>query len=144
MVTMAQTIERNKTVLVVDDEPDIRMILQARLEAAGYRVETAGNGLEALNRIRSQPPDLVILDLMLPGIDGFAVCAMLKRDQRFSHIPIVILSARSQAQDKKTGVSLGADAYLTKLFQPQELLTTIENLIEPKTPAHSEPGAEKQ
>lgn len=139
---MAQAIERNKTVLVVDDEPDIRLILQARLEAAGYRVETASNGLEALNRIRTQPPDLVILDLMLPGMDGFAVCAMLKRDQRFSHIPIVILSARSQAQDKKTGTSLGADAYITKPFQPQELLSTIEQLIGQRTPAASEPGTD--
>lgn len=139
---MAPAIERNKTVLVVDDEPDIRLILQARLEAAGYRVETAGNGLEALNRIRTQPPDLVILDLMLPGMDGFAVCAMLKRDQRFSHIPIVILSARSQAQDKKTGASLGADAYITKPFQPQELLSTIEQLIEQRTPTAPEPGTD--
>ncbi len=139
---MAPAIERNKTVLVVDDEPDIRLILQARLEAAGYRVETAGNGLEALNRIRTQPPDLVILDLMLPGMDGFAVCAMLKRDQRFSHIPIVILSARSQVQDKKTGASLGADAYITKPFQPQELLSTIEQLIEQRTPAAPEPGTD--
>ncbi|NPV13788.1 response regulator [candidate division WOR-3 bacterium] len=139
---MAPTIERNKTVLVVDDEPDIRLILQARLEAAGYRVETASNGLEALNRIRTQPPDLVILDLMLPGMDGFAVCAMLKRDQRFNHIPIIILSARSQTQDKKTGSSLGADAYITKPFQPQELLGTIEQLIERRTTAVPEPGTD--
>lgn len=140
---MNEEVKRDKTILVVDDEPDIRLILKARLEAAGYRVETAGNGLEALNCIRSQPPDLVILDLMLPGMDGYAVCAMLKRDRRFSHIPIIILSARSQAQDRKTGVALGADAYLTKPFQPQELLATIEQLIDQKTPVSIEPDAEQ-
>ncbi|MGQ9677749.1 MAG: response regulator transcription factor [bacterium] len=141
---MTEDTERNKTILVVDDEPDIRLILQARLEASGYRVETAENGLEALNRIRTQPPDLVILDLMLPGMDGFAVCAMVKRDQRFGHIPIIILSARSQAQDKKTGATLGADAYLTKPFQPQELLATIDQLINSKTPIVSNQQTEKR
>ncbi len=120
-----------RTILVVDDEPDIQMVLSARLEAAGYRVETSGTGLEALNRIRSNPPDLVILDLMLPGMDGFAVCAMLKRDQRYRHIPIIILSARSQPQDRQTGKDLGADAYLTKPFQPQELLGTVSRLLQP-------------
>ncbi len=128
----------NKTILVVDDEPDIRLVLQARLEAAGYNVETAATGLEALNRIRTQPPDLVILDLMLPGMDGFAVCALLKRDQRFSRIPIIILSARSQPQDKKTGTDLGADAYLTKPFQSKELLETITRLLAVRTNAETE------
>ncbi len=130
----------NKTILVVDDEPDIRLVLQARLEAAGYNVETAATGLEALNRIRTQPPDLVILDLMLPGMDGFAVCALLKRDQRFSRIPIIILSARSQPQDKKTGTDLGADAYLTKPFQSKELLETITRLLAVRTNAETEPS----
>ncbi|MBM3316070.1 response regulator, partial [candidate division WOR-3 bacterium] len=67
-------------ILVVDDEPDIRLVLQARLEAAGYSVSTAATGLDALNSVRSAPPDLVLLDLMLRGMDGFSVCAMLKRD----------------------------------------------------------------
>ncbi len=128
----------NKTILVVDDEPDIRLVLQARLEAAGYNVETAATGLEALNRIRTQPPDLVILDLMLPGMDGFAVCALLKRDQRFSRIPIIILTARSQTQDRKTGTDLGADAYLTKPFQSKDLLEKISQLLTIRANAEKE------
>lgn len=108
-------------ILVVDDEPDIRLVLQARLEAAGYSVSTAATGLDALNSVRSAPPDLVLLDLMLPGMDGFSVCAMLKRDQRFNRIPILMLTARSQ---------VGADAYLTKPFQAAELLAEVRRLLE--------------
>ncbi|MEO0080458.1 MAG: response regulator [candidate division WOR-3 bacterium] len=130
-------------ILVVDDEPDIRLVVQARLETAGYEVETAVDGLEALNRIRSRPFDLVVLDLMLPKIDGFAVCAMLKRDQRFSNLPIIILSARSQPQDMKTGTALGADAYLTKPFQPAELLKKIDELLHRNgpVPRNEQPSA---
>jgi len=121
--------ERVPVVLVVDDEEDIRLVLQARLETAGYQVQTAGNGMEALDRIRSSPPDLVVLDLMLPGIDGFGVCAMIKRDQRFSRIPVILLTARSQPQDRATGVALGADAHLTKPFRAEELLAEVRRLL---------------
>jgi DNA-binding response OmpR family regulator len=116
-------------ILIVDDEEDIRAVLQARLEAGGYRVETASTGMEALEKIRASSYDLIVLDLMLPGIDGFGVCAMVKRDQRFSRIPVVMLTARSQPQDRKTGQSLGADAYLTKPFRPDELLAEIRRLL---------------
>ncbi|MEO0077474.1 MAG: response regulator [candidate division WOR-3 bacterium] len=116
--------------LVVDDEPDISLVVKARLEAAGYVVETAADGLEALNRVRANPPDLIILDVMLPVMDGFAVCALLKRDQRFSHLPVIMLSARTRPQDRSTGQNVGADAYLAKPFQPAELLGEIRRLLE--------------
>ncbi|MEO0081318.1 MAG: response regulator, partial [candidate division WOR-3 bacterium] len=116
-------------ILVVDDEPDIRAVLCARLQAAGYAVEVARNGLEALARVRSQRPDLVILDLMLPGADGFSVCAMLKRDQRFADIPVIILSARNKPADQQNAAALGADAYLTKPFRPEELLGYVASLL---------------
>ena len=121
--------EHLPVVLVVDDEEDIRMVLQARLETAGYEVRTAINGMEALDRIRSSPPDLVILDVMLPGIDGFGVCAMIKRDQRYSRIPVILLTARSQPQDRATGAALGADAHLLKPFRADELLAEVRRLL---------------
>ncbi len=116
-------------ILVVDDEEDIRIILRARLEAEGFEVQTAENGLEALTRARAWRPDLIVLDLMLPGIDGFSVCAMLKRDRQFSHIPILILSARSQLNDIQTGKTVGADDYLTKPFTTTGLLERINRLL---------------
>jgi DNA-binding response OmpR family regulator len=123
-----------KRILVVDDEEDIRTVLCARLEAAGYETTVATNGLGALSRARDWRPDLIILDLMLPGIDGFSVCAMLKRDQRFTRTPIIILSARCLPQDKETGLSLGADRYLRKPFTATELLDEVKTLL-------AEPGA---
>lgn len=128
----------NYRLLVVDDEPDIQMVVKARLEAAGYSVETAADGLDALRQVRANPPDLVVLDVMLPGMDGFAVCAMLKRDQHFSRIPIIMLSARTRPQDRSTGANVGADAYLAKPFQPAELLGEIRRLLErDRVPANS-------
>jgi len=118
------------SILIVDDEEDIRAVLSARLEAAGFHVGTVGNGMEALNRIRSETPNLIILDVMLPGVDGFGVCAMVKRDQRFNRIPIIILTARTQAQDRHTSFALGADAYMTKPFRADELLGKIRELLD--------------
>jgi DNA-binding response OmpR family regulator len=104
-------------------------VLEARLQTAGFAVETADDGLQALSRIRSNPPDLVVLDLMLPGIDGFGVCAMVKRDQRFNRLPIIMLTARSQPNDRSTGEAMGADAYMTKPFRADELLAKIRELL---------------
>ncbi len=123
-----------KTILVVDDEEDIRLVLEARLTAAGFRVETAANGMEALSKIRTSPPDLVVLDLMLPGIDGFGICGMVKRDQRFSRIPIIMLTARVQSNDRKTSAKLGADAFIAKPFQAEELIARIKELLNPTQP----------
>jgi len=123
-------------ILIVDDEADILAVVGARLQAAGYETATAGNGLEGLSLARDWQPDLVILDLMLPGIDGFSVCAMLKRDQRLARIPVLILTARVQAGDKKTSADLGADGYLTKPFKTEELLGRIAELLGHSAPDH--------
>ena len=120
---------RPARILIVDDEPDIRLVLEARLQTAGFTVETADDGLQALSHIRANPPDLVVLDLMLPGIDGFSVCAMVKRDQRFNRMPIIMLTARSQPNDRSTGEAMGADAYMTKPFRADELLAKIRELL---------------
>ena len=121
---------RTQTILIVDDEEDIRAVLHARLQTAGFQVQTASNGLDALERIRADPPpDLVILDIMLPDITGLDVCALVKRDRRLRRIPIILLTARSQPRDRLTGAALGADAFLNKPFSADELLTEIRRLL---------------
>ena len=116
-------------ILVVDDEADIRLVVERRLTLKGYEVITAATGYEGLNKARSEHPDLIVLDLMLPGIDGNQVCAMLKRDLRYRDIPILVLSAKSQARDVEVSMQCGADAYLVKPFDQETLLIQIETLL---------------
>ncbi len=118
-----------KKILIIEDEEAIRFILEKRLRDAGYLPIPAENGIEGLNKARKENPDLIILDLMLPGIDGYQVCSMLKRDRRYAHIPIIILTARIQQKDYELAMELGADAFLTKPFESQVLLSKIEELL---------------
>ena len=111
------------SILVVDDEPRIVKFLKIRLEASGYEVLAAGNGLQALEILRSQEPDLLVLDLVMPGIDGFET---LRQVRAVSSIPVIILSAREASIDKIKGLEMGADDYLAKPFSPDELLARIE------------------
>ncbi len=121
--------KENKTLLLVDDEPDLLESLSIRLKASGYKVVTAADGLEALKKARSLEPDLILLDLMLPKMDGYKVSRLLKFDGRYSRIPILILSARGQDLDKELASSAGADDYLVKPFSSEELLTRIKKLL---------------
>ena len=121
--------ETKKTILLVDDEPDLLDSLSIRLRASGYEVLIAEDGLEALKKARSLDPDLIILDLMLPKMDGYKVARLLKFDNRYSHIPILILSARGQDMDKDMGKSAGADDYLVKPFKSADLISRIERLL---------------
>ena len=118
-----------KRILVVDDEPNIVLMLEGRLKANGYEVLSAGDGVTALDMVKKEKPDLVILDLMLPKMDGYKVCGLLKKDTRYAKIPIVMFTARAQEEDRKMGEEVGADAYLTKPFEPQILLAKIQELI---------------
>ncbi len=118
-----------KRILLVDDEEDLRKMLRFRLEATNYDVIEAADGQEGLNKARSERPDLIILDLMLPKIDGFKVCRMLKFDEKYKAIPIVMFTARAQKQDQELGKEMGADAYVTKPFDPEILLGKIKELI---------------
>jgi DNA-binding response OmpR family regulator len=118
-----------KKILLVDDEPHIIMMLENRMKHAGYEVITACDGQEALTKAQKEKPDLIILDLMLPKIDGYKVCRMLKFDEKYKHIPIIMLSARAQETDKKMGEAVGADGYVTKPFEPQVLLGKIKDLL---------------
>ena len=118
-----------KKILVVEDEKDLVETIKLRLEANNYAVITAYDGQEGLKKARSEKPDLIILDLMLPEINGYKVCRMLKFDQKYKKIPIIMLTARAQDSDKQMGQEVGADAYITKPFEPQVLLAKIQELI---------------
>ena len=116
-------------ILVVDDEPDILTLLQYNLSKAQYDVVGVASGEEALAQVRTTPPGLIVLDLMLPGVDGLEVCKALKRHARTAAIPIVILTARGEEADIVAGLELGADDYLTKPFSPRVLLARIRAVL---------------
>lgn len=113
-------------VLIVDDEPNILELVKFNLEREGYRVTTVENGREALDRVKASPPDLVILDIMLPGMDGLEVCRNMQKEERTRNIPIIMLTARAEEMDKVLGLELGADDYLTKPFSPRELVARVK------------------
>ena len=118
-----------KHVLVVDDEEDILELVRFNLSREGYRVECAGTGEEAIEIIKRKQPDLMVLDLMLPGIDGFEVAKFLKRDPETSNIPIVMLTAKTEEADVLTGLEMGADDYVTKPFSPRILAARIKAVL---------------
>ena len=120
----------NKKILLVDDEPDIVETVSFRLEAAGYDVISAYDGKEALKKAKTENPDLIILDLTLPKMDGYKVCELIKSDVKYSKIPIILFSARTQDEDRKTGKKVGADDYIIKPFEPALLLKKISDLLE--------------
>jgi DNA-binding response OmpR family regulator len=114
------------TVLIVDDEPSIVELARIYLERDGFRVETAGSGPEGLRAVAEHCPDLVILDVMLPGLDGFGVCREIRRQ---ADTPILMLTARIEDTDKIVGLELGADDYLTKPFNPRELAARVKAIL---------------
>ena len=114
------------TILVVDDEPKITRLVRDYLEGAGFTVVTAADGQEALMRVRTEHPDLVVLDLGLPGLDGLDVTRRLRRE---SDLPIIMLTARDDETDKVIGLELGADDYVTKPFSPRELVARVRAVL---------------
>jgi len=116
-------------ILVVDDEPEAVELLEFNLKTAGYVVSTAGDGAEALKRARTQTPDLIVLDVMLPEMDGFEICKYLRLDTTTVKIPIIMLTAKAAEIDRVLGLELGADDYLTKPFSPRELLLRIRKIL---------------
>jgi DNA-binding response OmpR family regulator len=115
----------SKTVLIADDEPNIVISLEFLLEQAGYRVMVAHDGQEALEAIQRQPPDLVLLDVMLPRLSGFDVCQKIRENPDWQHMRIVMLTAKGREVEVSKGLALGANAYITKPFSTQELLAQI-------------------
>jgi two-component system alkaline phosphatase synthesis response regulator PhoP len=116
-------------VLVVDDEPDLVRILQFGLQSAGYTVESAADGQEGLKKAREVKPDIILLDLMLPKLDGYKICRLLKFDERFKQIPIIILSARTQEGDQALALEMGANRFVTKPYNFAEILVIVEELL---------------
>lgn len=116
-------------ILVVDDEPEAVELLEFNLKQAGYAVSTADDGAEALKKARAQIPDLILLDVMLPEMDGFEICKSLRLDATTAKIPIIMLTAKAAEIDRVLGLELGADDYLTKPFSPRELLLRIKKIL---------------
>ena len=118
-----------QTILIVDDEPDAIELIDFNLRAAGYRTAAAMSGDEALKQAREVLPDLIVLDLMLPEVDGLEVCKILRRDPATANVPIVMLTAKASEMDRIVGLELGADDYVTKPFSPRELVLRIKRLL---------------
>ncbi|MEJ0089842.1 MAG: adenylate/guanylate cyclase domain-containing protein [Limisphaerales bacterium] len=119
-------------VLVVDDEPQNRTLLRDPLEAFGYRVEEAESGMQALEKIAAHPPDVVLLDLMMPNMDGFEVCRRLKVDLKTAHIPILMVTALSERGDRLLGIRAGANDFLTKPIDIQDVILRVGNAVRTK------------
>ncbi len=121
----------NATLLVADDEDNILISLEFLFKRAGYTVLVARNGREALEQARSHAPDLIMLDVMMPELDGFSVCQALRGEDRFTQTPIVMLTAKGRDADRVKGKALGATDYVIKPFSTRELLARVRKLLEP-------------
>jgi len=121
---------KQKKILAVDDERHIVRLVQVNLERAGYQVVTAFDGKEALKKVESERPDLIVLDVMMPHMDGFEVLKRLKSDDKTKDVPVVMLTAKAQDADVFRGWASGVDCYLTKPFNPIELLTFVKRIFE--------------
>ena len=122
-------------ILVVEDEPDIRNLIVLHLDREGFRCRTASNGADALHEAKRAVPALVVLDLMLPGIDGLEVCRRLRADERTAGVPIIMLTAKADEVDRVVGLELGADDYVAKPFSPKELVARVRAVLRRARPA---------
>ena len=118
-----------KKILIVDDEVDLVETVRFPLEIEGYQVLVAYNGEDALSQARKENPDLILLDLMLPKLDGYKVCRLLKFDERYKHIPILMLTAKTQEKDKVIGMETGANEYITKPFDMDYLMKKVKEYL---------------
>lgn len=122
-------------VLIVEDERDIRDLVVLHLQRDGYQVSTAGSGEEALLQVKQSPPDVVLLDLMLPGMSGLEVCRRLRQEQGTATLPILMLTAKADEVDRVVGLEMGADDYVVKPFSPKELVARVHALLRRSRPA---------
>ena len=122
-------------ILLVDDEPSIVKMVGKRLEIAGFEVSIAMDGQEGLTKAQAEKPHLIILDLMLPKLNGYEVCTMLKQDTRYQQIPVIIFTAKTQDKDEKMATDCGANAFVRKPFRAEELLEIIQKLLASAPPS---------
>lgn len=116
-------------VLVIEDEKNIILGVKTCLEVADYQVTVAENGEQALQEVEKELPDIILLDLLLPGMSGYQVCAQLKKDPKTKDIPVIVLSAKTEEEDMRRAEKAGADAYMTKPFRPKELWQQLERFL---------------
>ncbi len=126
-------------VLVVEDEPDIRDLLSLHLAREGFEVRTAGTGSQGLKEVKSKHPDLIVLDLMLPELDGLEVCRRLRHDPDTASIPVIMLTAKGDEADRVVGLEIGADDYVTKPFSPKELVARVRAVLRRARPGEPSP-----
>jgi len=125
----ARVQQDTKRILFVDDEESVVKLIKMYLEHHRYEVITANDGQEGLKRAKTEKPDLIVLDLMLPRMNGYKICGLLKKDTRYAKIPVIMFTARAQEEDVKLGQEVGADAYLIKSCEPEILLAKIKELL---------------
>jgi two-component system phosphate regulon response regulator PhoB len=126
---MVATPDNNVKILIVDDEPDAVELVAYNLKQAGFQVVTAADGASALDKVHKHQPDLIVLDVMMPELDGLEVCKMLRKDSTTAGIPILMLTAKAAEVDRILGLELGADDYVTKPFSPRELVLRVRKLL---------------
>ena len=125
----SQFIPSNHRILIIDDEPDICELLEHTLKSKGFQVWSLTNPLEAIGKARDFEPDLVVLDVMMPELDGYRLCSMLKVDSRLKHVPIIFLTAKGEVDERVKGFARGADDYMTKPFDRRELTARIKAVL---------------
>lgn len=130
-------------ILIVEDERDIVELLRYNLQEAGFKTDYVRNGADALQRAIATPPDLILLDLMLPEVDGLVVCRLLKSDPRTKNVPIVMLTAKIEEEDRVKGLELGADDYIPKPFSPREVVLRVAAVLRRLTAGHEKEETEK-
>ncbi|HEY9667337.1 MAG TPA: response regulator transcription factor [Coleofasciculaceae cyanobacterium] len=134
----------NRQLLLIDDDPNLILLVKDYLEFRGYEVITAENGREALEVLEQQVPDMIICDVMMPEMDGYAFVEHVRQDPRTSWIPVLFLSAKGQSQDRVKGLNTGADVYMVKPFEPEELVAQVESSLKQASRLiqHPSPGAD--
>ena len=131
-----------KRILVIEDDPASMRLTQYILEHKGYKVILAVNGLDVLKKAKTEAPDLIVLDVMLPGIDGFGICSNLRAEPETAKLPIIMLSAKARDVDRDTGLKVGADLYITKPVSPDKIAESVETLLSRGTRDASVPEKE--
>lgn len=127
------TVKDNKRLLLIDDDPNLILLVKDYLEFRGYEVVTAENGREAIEVLNLEIPDMIICDIMMPEMDGYALVEHVRQDPRTSWVPVLFLSAKGQSQDRVKGLNTGADVYMVKPFEPEELVAQVESSLKQAT-----------